>query len=115
METSFPKTQGLIRLCSAADVQHGEAIRVELVGRNPIAVFHVNDEFFATDDTCSHGDASLAEGFFDGEYVECPWHSGRFCLKTGAALTFPAEVPIRVYTTLVLEGDIFINSESDAQ
>jgi len=45
MESSFPKTQGLIRLCSAADVEDGEALRVELTGRNPIAVFHVNDDF----------------------------------------------------------------------
>jgi nitrite reductase/ring-hydroxylating ferredoxin subunit len=114
MDAPSPPTYRLIRLCSAADVEEGEALRVEVEGRPPIAVFRVKGEFFATDDTCSHGDASLAEGFVEGEHVECPWHSGRFCLKTGAALTFPAVDPIRVYTTLVQEGEIFVQSESDA-
>lgn len=111
MDNSSHQTTNLVRLCRAAEVEEGEGLRVDVEGYSPIAVFHFKGEFFATDDTCSHGDASLAEGSVEDGHVECPWHNGRFCLKTGAALTFPAVDPIRVYTTLVQEGDIFIQSE----
>lgn len=114
MDSPSPVATPLLRLCRADAVAEGEALRVELDGRPPIAVFHVAGEFFAADDTCSHGDASLAEGYAENGQVECPWHSGRFCLKTGAALTFPAVEPIRVYRTLVQEGEVLIQTESES-
>jgi nitrite reductase/ring-hydroxylating ferredoxin subunit len=113
MDQSDPTTTTVLRLCSANVIEDGEALRVEVEGRPPLAVFHVDGQFYVTDDTCSHGDASLAEGYAEGGQVECPWHSGRFCLKTGAALTFPAVEPIRVYKTIVRDGEVFIENESD--
>jgi nitrite reductase/ring-hydroxylating ferredoxin subunit len=113
MSDSSSDATELLKLCRADVVEDGEALRVEVEGRPPLAVFHVNGEYYTTDDTCSHGDASLAEGFVDGEHVECPWHSGRFCLKTGAALTFPAVEPIRVYPTIVRDGNVFIQIERE--
>ena len=113
MEASSPVAAPLLRLCRADAVEEGEALRVEVDGRSPLAVFNVDGQFFASDDTCSHGDASLSEGYAENGQVECPWHSGRFCLKTGAALTFPAVEPIRVYRTVVHEGEVFIQTESE--
>lgn len=114
MDQSDPTATGVLRLCRAEAVEEGEALRVEVEGRPPLAVFHVEGQFYVSDDTCSHGDASLVEGYAENGQVECPWHSGRFCLKTGAALTFPAVEPIRVYTTIVRDGEVFIETESDS-
>jgi nitrite reductase/ring-hydroxylating ferredoxin subunit len=86
-------------------------LRVEVEGRPPLAVYHLDGEFFVSDDTGSHGTASLSEGFVEGGQVECPWHSGLFCLKTGAALNFPAITPIRVYVAIVKDGAVFIDPE----
>lgn len=99
---------GELRLCRVDAVEDGEALRVEVEGRPPLAVYRVDGEFFVSDDTCSHGAASLAEGSVDGAEIECPWHSGKFCLRTGAALNFPAVTPIRVYPAIVRDGAIFI-------
>ena len=56
-----------------------------------IAVFRTDeDEFYALDDLCTHGDASLADGWIEGTEVECPMHSGKFCLKSGKVLCMPA-------------------------
>jgi nitrite reductase/ring-hydroxylating ferredoxin subunit len=112
---SNPTSAAVLRLCRVEAVEDGEALRVEVEGRPPLAVFHVDGNFYVTDDTCSHGDASLAEGYVENGQIECPWHSGRFCLKSGAALTFPAVEPIRVYQTLVREGEVFIETESDCE
>ena len=104
-------TTAQLRLCRVDAVEDGEALRVEIDGRPPLAVYHVDGEFFVSDDTCSHGEASLAEGSVDGAEVECPWHSGKFCLRTGAALNFPAVTPIRVYTAIVRDGAVFIQPD----
>ncbi|MDR3453362.1 MAG: bifunctional 3-phenylpropionate/cinnamic acid dioxygenase ferredoxin subunit [Rhodoferax sp.] len=102
-----------LRLCRVDAVEEGEALRVEIDGRPPLAVYHVDGEFFVSDDTCSHGEASLAEGSVDGAEVECPWHSGKFCLRTGNAVNFPAVTPIRVYPTIVRDGEVFIKSNQE--
>jgi nitrite reductase/ring-hydroxylating ferredoxin subunit len=90
------------------DVEDFGALRVVVEGMPPLAVFHAEGRFFVVDDTCSHGEASLSEGTVIGESIECPWHSGRFCLRTGAAETFPAVVPIRAYAVVVREGQVCI-------
>ena len=100
----------MLSLCRTDEVGEGEAIRVEPDGLPPLAVFKVEGEFFVTDDTCTHGEASLSEGSIEGGSVECPWHSGRFCLKTGAAQTFPAVTDIRVYASTVVEGRVCIHA-----
>ena len=39
------------------------------------ALFHTEDGFLAVDDTCTHQDASLAGGWLEGCFVECPLHA----------------------------------------
>ncbi|HSV70935.1 MAG TPA: non-heme iron oxygenase ferredoxin subunit [Methylibium sp.] len=104
-----PTATTVLRLCGTDAVEDGLGLRVDIDGRPPLAVFRLGDAFFVTDDTCSHGDASLSEGTVEDGHVECPWHSGRFCLKSGAALTFPAVTPIRAYAVVVRDGAVFID------
>jgi nitrite reductase/ring-hydroxylating ferredoxin subunit len=94
------------RLCAVDDLF--PPMRFELEGRPPVAVFQLGDEYFITDDTCSHGAASLCDGFVEGEDIECPWHGGKFCIRTGAATAFPAELPIRIHPVRVQDGQISI-------
>jgi 3-phenylpropionate/trans-cinnamate dioxygenase ferredoxin subunit len=58
------------------------------------------------DGLCSHGKAHLAEGFVDGDTIECPKHNGRFNTVTGAAVATPARVAVRVHETRVRDGVI---------
>src|SRR5438128_768747 len=51
----------MLPICPLADLPRGEALRVP--ADPPIAVFHTEDgEVLAIDDTCTHQDASLADG-----------------------------------------------------
>ena len=70
----------------------------------PIAVFHDEGEYFALNDRCSHGEASLADGWIEGGQVECPLHSGKFCLRTGSVLSMPATEDVAAHKVEV-EGD----------
>ena len=97
------------RVCRADEIADGSARQIK--GDNPIAVFHVGDEFFATDDTCTHAKFSLADGYIEGEEVVCALHEARFCLRTGRALSFPAVVPLRTYPVRIEGGEVFVELE----
>lgn len=100
-------TERWVALCRGDAVAADCGTRVEIEGTEPLAVFRLGDEYHVTSDTCSHGEASLCEGIVDGGEVECPWHSGRFDIRTGEASCYPAVAPIRVYRTQVVDGDVF--------
>jgi nitrite reductase/ring-hydroxylating ferredoxin subunit len=55
------------------------------VGSCPIALFLVDDEVFAVDDTCIHQERSLAKGTLLNGQVICPGHQWRFDPRTGEA------------------------------
>lgn len=66
-----------------ADFEQGQGRAVPVDGRM-VAVFRVNDQWYAIDDLCPHMGASLAEGHVEDHSVTCPWHAWRFCIKDGA-------------------------------
>lgn len=74
-----------------------------------IAVFKLEDGYYAINDECSHDEASLSEGeVLEKCQVECPMHGARFDIKTGKDLSLPAVVPVKSYPTKVVNGTVFI-------
>jgi 3-phenylpropionate/trans-cinnamate dioxygenase ferredoxin component len=96
----------MIEVCPASALPPGEAIRVD--GEVPIAVFNVDGEFYAVDDTCTHQDASLADGWLEGCQIECPLHASSFDLRTGAVSGPPAKVPVRTHEVTVADGVVWV-------
>lgn len=96
------------RACRAEDIRTGEARAVE-VGEKTIAVYNVEGQFFATDDSCTHEEASLADGFVENHLVECPLHGSQFDLRTGEVLSLPAVFPVGVYSTRVENGEVHVD------
>lgn len=78
------------------------------VGRRRIALYNVDGTIYATDDTCSHAEASLSDGQLCGNRVVCPLHGAEFDVRTGAALRMPAVAPVDTYTVRVDGPDILI-------
>ena len=78
-------------------------LRIEVDGR-AVCVARIGEEVFAIGDTCSHSDASLAEGDISGYKIECWLHGAEFDLRTGAAVSLPATTPIEVFA-VKLDGD----------
>jgi len=105
---SAGKSMALVKACKTSDVKPGGAIRVN--HKPPIAVYRLNDGFYATDDTCTHAEASLAAGDVDLEEcaVECPYHGSFFDIKTGHVLSLPASKPLKTYPVKVVEDEVFV-------
>ena len=84
-------------LCEADQVPQDCGLRVQPAGCPAIAVFRIGNEYHGLDDLCTHGEASLAEGYVEEGTVECPWHAGRFDIRTGAPLSSPCIVAARTH------------------
>ena len=69
-----------------------------------IGLFRIDGSVFAIDDICTHGQALLSDGEFDGHEIECPLHAGLFDVRCGKALTPPLTRDARAHETRV-EGD----------
>ena len=74
----------------------------------PIALFLVNGEYFAIEDTCTHAEASLSEGFLDNHEIECPLHGARFDIRTGEALCMPAFEGVKTFPVHKKDGKFFL-------
>jgi 3-phenylpropionate/trans-cinnamate dioxygenase ferredoxin subunit len=89
------------------DIAPGKMRRVEVSGHR-ILICNVGDRFCATDDTCTHEDASLSTGSLKGELVKCPLHGSRFNVCTGKVLDDPATEALATYRVRVEDGSILI-------
>ena len=75
-----------VKVANKSDLPPGEGMVVEVDG-NRIALFNVNGEFYALDNTCPHRGGPLGEGYCDPANltVQCPWHGWTFGLTTGVS------------------------------
>jgi len=101
-----------IRVASADDIPEGEGIEIprDVTGTDDdIALLKDEDgSVYALNNTCTHEVASLADGWVEGGKVECPLHSSKFCLKTGAVEGLPATKDSVAHRVEVREGEVFL-------
>jgi nitrite reductase/ring-hydroxylating ferredoxin subunit len=114
MTTNPPfKLLDLLELCASDAVAPNSAAKVEKDGLT-LAVYHLGDEFYVTDDQCTHGPGSLSEGYIDGDTIECDFHNGAFNIRTGEVVTPPCMVPLRTYAVQVIDGKVYIDPNQPA-
>ena len=102
-----------IRVCAYADVPEGEARKID-AEPEAVALYKVGGEIFATQDRCTHGDWSLADGYLDAEVVECTLHWAKFCVRTGRALAAPAWEPLKTFPARIEGEDVLIDFDGGA-
>ncbi|OUE30283.1 3-phenylpropionate/cinnamic acid dioxygenase ferredoxin subunit [Clavibacter michiganensis] len=99
-----------VRICALDDLDVNEALRIEVEGLAIALVKDSSGTVHAIGDTCTHGDISLAEGFVEGDTLECWAHGSKFSLETGKPRTLPAYEPVPVYPVTIVDGDIHIDT-----
>ncbi len=80
----------------ASALADGQIAMVRVDGEN-VAVYHVGDRFFATQEACTHQGGPLSEGTLQGDCITCPIHGSRFDVATGAVVRGPATQPLKTY------------------
>ncbi len=95
-------------VAAADDVPEGGTLVVDCAGKT-LCLYNLGGEIFATDDTCSHGNASLGDGFIvDDCQIECPLHQGTFDIRTGKAVAAPCKIDIASYPVKVDAGQVLV-------
>lgn len=98
----------LHHLCSINELAVGEIKTFEIVGKK-IALARVGEhEFHAIDDTCTHDECSLGEGFLDEQTISCPCHGAQFDVTSGRVLTLPAVRDVAGYHVETKEDGVFV-------
>jgi nitrite reductase/ring-hydroxylating ferredoxin subunit len=66
------------------DVQEGKLAKVEVDDKS-IVLTKINGNYYAMDAVCSHQGGPLEEGELEGYTLICPWHRGKFDIRTAKA------------------------------
>ncbi len=103
----YDMSENWVKVADYSDVPEDGTLLVDL-GAEPVCLYNLGGKIFATHDTCTHGQASLADGFIEGEEIECPLHQGRFRIATGKAVGVPCTEDIRVYAVKIDNGAVLL-------
>lgn len=101
-----------VRVADASEIDRDTGYYVE-VDDVPVAVWNVGGVFYATQDTCTHEEASLSEGDLWGEVIECPLHGAQFDVRTGEVLSLPALFPLDTYPVKVEDGVVYVGKTAE--
>lgn len=102
-----------IRVARRDDVPEGSTLQVDVAG-TPVCLYNLAGTLCATQDTCTHAQASLADGFIDGDRIECPLHQALFDIRSGKALTAPATKDLATYRIRIEGDDVLVLAEPEA-
>jgi 3-phenylpropionate/trans-cinnamate dioxygenase ferredoxin subunit len=94
---------GYVPVARVGEIPDG-GVKVARIEDQAIAVFRLGDSYYALDDVCTHDGGPLAEGFIEGDTIECPRHGARFDIRTGNVLCLPATSSVARYDVRI-EGD----------
>lgn len=97
-----------IRVAECSQIDEDDTLAVEVNGQE-VCLYNLSGQFFATDNKCTHGDASLADGLIqDGSLIECPLHEGTFDIRTGKAMSAPCTQDIRCHGVRVDGNAVYL-------
>ncbi|MDU8941792.1 non-heme iron oxygenase ferredoxin subunit [Ovoidimarina sediminis] len=105
-------TGNLIELCAKDDVAEGEVIKVEHEDLE-LAVYHVEGQFYVTDNACTHGPGELSDGDLEGHVIECDFHQGKFDIRDGSIVAPPCIVKLKTYKVVPHDTAVVIEAPDE--
>ncbi len=86
--------------------QAGGRALFEFDGKS-LALFNIDGDLFAIDDSCPHQGASLCGGRLEGRVIQCCAHGLRFDLRSGYLLN-STQLKVANYPVEIIDGQAFI-------
>ncbi len=97
-----------IKAAKKSDIPVGE-VRSFVIENEVVAIFNIEQEYYALKDQCSHMDLPLSDGLVEGNTVTCAYHGAEFDIKSGDVLCLPAVEPVERYEIKIEGEDIYIS------
>jgi nitrite reductase/ring-hydroxylating ferredoxin subunit len=96
-----------LKIATLSELAPGTCKAVEAAGK-VIALFNIDGNVYALDNTCLHRGGPLGEGTLNGDVVTCPWHLWEYNVRTGEKVDSPA-VKVATYPVQVEGNDIKVS------
>jgi glycine betaine catabolism B len=99
-----------------SDLQEGKLVKVDIENKS-IILTSVSGKVYAMDAVCSHEGGPLEEGALEGFTLICPWHQGKFDIRSAkASLETDWVTDLHSYTVIIGDksGKISIDTDSSA-
>ena len=94
--------------CGRADQIPPGGSKVVEIKEQVVAIFNMQGEFYALDNTCPHQGGPLGEGYLEeGGVISCPWHGWTFDVKTGISPIDP-DLKVSCYPVRIEDGEIIV-------
>src|SRR5436853_329258 len=95
-----------VPVCPLSDLDDGQK-KLVMLGATPVALFRVEGQVYAIDETCPHRGGPLSQGDLQGHVVHCPLHGWAFDVRTGES-TSPAGAEVTCYATRIEGGYVHV-------
>lgn len=66
------------------DLEEGKLLKVNINGKS-LVLTNIKGNYYAMDSVCSHEGGPLEEGTLEDYTLICPWHQGKFDIRTAKA------------------------------
>jgi len=102
-------------LCRSKELPAGKSRQFSISNEKgtkiEIAVFNINEIYYAISNTCQHQGGPLSEGILDNEkkIVTCPWHGWKYSVLDGKAPHEGGD-SVNSYETRILNDELYVNS-----
>lgn len=98
-----------VPVCKINDLPDPGRIVVE-VDDHIVALFHVQGQYWAIDDQCTHDGGPLADGKLTGFVIHCPRHGAQFDIRTGRVLSLPATHDTPAYEVKIEDDTVYVKA-----
>lgn len=98
-------------VCPVDELPSGATKTVFLEGKM-VGLFNISDTIYALNNRCTHARGPLTEGKINAEEcsVVCPWHYGKFDIKTGMAIDGVVRKPVETYQVEIRNGMVYVGT-----
>jgi len=96
-----------VPVCKVGDIPDPGKQVIE-VGEQYVVLFHVDGQFYALDDVCTHDGGPLGEGSLEGYTIACPRHGAKFDIRDGRVLCMPAVSGTPSHDVKVEGDEVFV-------
>ncbi len=105
--TSSCPSPGFTVVDKCEDIPSGGGKPFKIKGKS-IAIFRINDRYYAINNICPHQGASLGKGRLKGYVVSCPLHDQQFDVRTGFGPDGGGYCVVR-YEVKVHDGEVWVD------
>jgi nitrite reductase/ring-hydroxylating ferredoxin subunit len=98
-----------VEVCAVGELAIGETRTTYLEGKM-VGLFNLGGTILAINNRCTHARGPLTDGMVNSDActVICPWHYGKFDLRTGAAVDGVVRQAVETYQVEIRDDRIFV-------